>query len=362
MTANLATKNAETPAEGREPAAWLALHIFYAANPAPLLSDCVEPLIRELEDRGLIHRWFFIRYWMEGPHVRLRLRPADESCVAEVRAVTEAAITEFLRVRPAVYDVQKELLGDMYKELFLAEYTLAEWDAKYGEEGMPIRDNNSFHYYDYEPEYDRYGGPVGIELAELHFQESSEMVLRLLRTTNVHVRSMMFGASAQLMSVALATFVAGRQASIDYLRTYSSYWEATFLEPDEERKNRYDRAYDELGGSLARRVGDIFGLVLDEGPGELTAFVRDWALHYAELRRRLGELVERGALVFPRRDGSPGVAAADSMALTVQVLLSSYLHMTNNRLGLAIGDEVYLSHVLCRAMSEQLDAGSGPRL
>ena len=59
-----------------EPAGdWLAFHIFYAANPRPMMVDCIRPLLAELTGDGLISGYFFINYWLEGPHVRLRLRP-----------------------------------------------------------------------------------------------------------------------------------------------------------------------------------------------------------------------------------------------------------------------------------------------
>ncbi|MGW5640608.1 lantibiotic dehydratase C-terminal domain-containing protein, partial [Streptomyces sp. NPDC003832] len=56
------------------PGAWQAVHVFYAANPQPLLVNCVGPLISELREDGLLAGHFFINYWLEGPHVRLRPR------------------------------------------------------------------------------------------------------------------------------------------------------------------------------------------------------------------------------------------------------------------------------------------------
>lgn len=57
------------------PGEWIALHIFYAASPRPMLVDCVRPLVDRLTGEGLLAGHFFINYWLEGPHVRLRLRP-----------------------------------------------------------------------------------------------------------------------------------------------------------------------------------------------------------------------------------------------------------------------------------------------
>ena len=59
-----------------EPGSWLGMHIFYGANPRPMLLDCVRPLVDELTTLGLLDSYFFMNYWQEGPHVRLRLKPA----------------------------------------------------------------------------------------------------------------------------------------------------------------------------------------------------------------------------------------------------------------------------------------------
>lgn len=68
-----------TPVPASAPGAWQATHVFYAANPRPFLLQCVRPLVAELEADGLIDSYFFINYWLEGPHVRLRLKPSGEA-------------------------------------------------------------------------------------------------------------------------------------------------------------------------------------------------------------------------------------------------------------------------------------------
>jgi hypothetical protein len=54
---------------------------------------------------------------------------------------------------------------------------------------------------------------------------------------------------------------------------------------------------------------------------------------------------DRGALTFPaRKGGTPAqIPGREDLAA---VLLSSYIHMTNNRLGAAILDETYLSYLI----------------
>ena len=127
------------------PSPWLALHVFYAANPQPLLVDCVRPLVDRLTADGLLSGYFFINYWLEGPHVRLRLRPSGRDAEDEVRRRAEEAIGGFLRTRPALYAVDSGFLKDFYDALFDIEFP-GEDRARYtGADGrMNLRPNNSF--------------------------------------------------------------------------------------------------------------------------------------------------------------------------------------------------------------------------
>src|SRR5688572_3809253 len=151
---------------------WQAIHIFYAAAPRPMLTDCVAPLVHDLRGRGLIERYFFINYWLEGPHVRLRLKPVNAAATAEVLRTAEEAIAGFLARRPALYEMDSDYQA-FSQRMFRLEYGEQEWIARYGHDGTaPIQPNNSYGMRQYEPEYDKYGGPDGVALAEWHFEQS----------------------------------------------------------------------------------------------------------------------------------------------------------------------------------------------
>jgi hypothetical protein len=336
------------------PGQWLAMHIFYTSNPNPLLLECLAPLVGQLRERGLIERFFFIRYWLEGPHTRFRVKPVRPADVPEIRRLVESAVDGYLRRRPAVYEVDLGLTAEMYKQLFLTEYSEEQWQARYGETGeIPLRHNNSYAYIEYVPEYDRYGGPAGIELAEWHFECSSEMVLRLIGTTNVHVRSVLFGVAIQLMAVMCITFLPDPQRAADFLLGYRSYWESSYQD-GEPQHDLYDRVYQDMAGTVRERVGEIYTAVAQGRLSGLSGFVRDWAIHCAELRRRVLDLVDRRELVFQAWEDADRRIPASDPDLVFRVLLSSFVHMTDNRLGVSIHDEIYLSYVLRRAIMDSL--------
>ncbi|MFJ2234953.1 lantibiotic dehydratase C-terminal domain-containing protein [Streptomyces sp. NPDC087859] len=336
-----------------EAGAWQATHVFYAANPRPLLIECVRPLVDELEAEGLIASYFFINYWLEGPHVRLRLRPATPEAGPEVRRRTEQAIDAFLAARPALYEVDSGFLNDFYNTLFEIEFPGTERGHYMDDQGrMKLRRNNSRSAEAYEPEYGKYGGPAGIELAEWHFRHSSDLVIDALRTKNLHLRTVLLGTAAQLMMVMSASFLPGDQELADYLDSYYEFWHKAFPGTGFIGTTEYDSNYAAMAPDLAARFAGIRAAVGRGEPGALPAFLAGWAEHCAELRDRARVLAADGDLVFRSWDGERDETVTDP-AVALPLLLSPYMHMTNNRLHVTIRDEAYLSHVLGRCLRER---------
>jgi hypothetical protein len=89
----------------------------------------------------------------------------------------------------------------------------------------------------------------------------------------------------------------------------------------------------------------------------LPAFLRGWAAHCLELRHKAVALAEAGELVFRSWDGTRDEQVTDP-ALALPLLLSPYMHMTNNRLHVTIRDEAYLSHILGRVLRSGTGAAS----
>ena len=337
-----------------EPGDWLAFHVFYAASPRPLLLECVRPLVRALTDEGLLAGHFFINYWLEGPHLRLRLRPSSPDAAGPVRERAEQAIARFLRERPALYEVKGGFLAELYNTLFELEFPAhqraEQRDRLLGPDGrMRLRPNNSFSAEAYEPEYGKYGGPAGVALAEWHFQRSSDLVIEAARTMNVHLRTVVLGLSAQLMMTMSGCFLPEEEPLLLFLDRYHEFWNGAFQGTNYTAQDGYDRAYGAMDASLPQRFQVIREAVADRAPQRLPSFLRGWAEHSAELRERVLRLTRRGDLVFRSWDGARDLPV-DDPAQSLPMLLSPYLHMTNNRLSVTVRDEAYLSYVLARAL------------
>jgi len=321
---------------------WISAHIFYNNDLHPLLVDCVRPLIGLLRERGLLSRYFFVRYWEGGSHVRLRMLPTDVTAVPEIKAILEDSIGSFLTVRPALFDHLSKMMGPSHAKMFELEYGRAALLEKYGPSGeIPYYPNNSIHYIGYEPEVVRYGGPAGMEIAEKHFEISSDTVLTYLHETNTHVRSVLLGQSFQIMLDMVLTLLRHEERIAGFLDSYLTFWNSNYFKQTLELLPKAARAYDRSVKSLQDRVYESFARERCATQSSLAVESR-WLQHAVGLREDLEDAISRGLLIFPPH--------ADRMRSGIEFLLTSYIHMTNNRLGISIPDEVYLAYLIRRSM------------
>lgn len=115
---------------------------LYASAPAcdRLLTQIIGPASEALLSKGLIDRWFFVRYADPDEHLRWRLHVADKTRPATVQRHVERAVATALSdglVRHLAFDT-------------------------------------------YQREVERYGGDAGIEAAEQYFWADSEAIVQLL--------------------------------------------------------------------------------------------------------------------------------------------------------------------------------------
>ena len=119
---------------------WLYLKVYCGPASADRLLAELEPLLRQTNAQGLWDRWHFIRYRDPNPHLRLRFHGLPLRLLAELLPLLHTHL-----------------------EGYLAQGLLWKWQVD-----------------TFEPEWERYGGPLGFELAEAWFFEDSQHVLNHL--------------------------------------------------------------------------------------------------------------------------------------------------------------------------------------
>ena len=293
------------PGEGPNRCWWSAhLHFeggLYGATGDRVIRRVVAPLVRTHRER--MAGWFFIRYSLGGNHVRLRLRgDLVESWAPAAVAVAASGLVQ--RVEPAVY----------------------------------------------EPEVERYGGGAGVAAAEDLFEVSSQAALDLLATLPKADRSARLGVGLAATLCGLQTFVDGAAEAAALIGNHGARY-LRYRVPETERQRsveeRFSHGLERQARSLARLVASIWE-VLAEG-GELPPPLALWRRGLEAQRGRLRELVAQRRLLAS--DGRP-VRRWES---AVGGLLPSYLHMMSNRLGITVGEEIYLAWLI----SEVLAAPAG---
>jgi thiopeptide-type bacteriocin biosynthesis protein len=297
--------------------AWQSLHIYYERRQEPLLTECIGPLVSSARGRGLV-RWFFLRYWKGGPHVRLRFQfePAATPALGDALV---ARIVEYLRLNPS----ERRMTGD---ELERSQRVLAALEGEPAD-SIVVYPNNMVMPMPYLPEYEKYGGAVGVADAESLFDASSDVVMMLLHDAG--------GASTSRLGIALsmmlAAFRAAGYAEHEIVEAFAAYvrfcqrfvpagtwqaWQTKVAErPEALRRCR-----------AAMRVPDA---------SRQPVWLQRWTAAFAAAARALRHHAE---------EVRPAVTLAGRMD-PLQFVLFNYVHTHNNRLGVPPAVEAQIAHL-----------------
>ncbi len=306
---------------------WIAYHLFYYEDPRRAVLGFVRPAAAALLDAGLVESFFFLRYPLGGPHVRLRLRPA-EGRVSETRETVEALAREFLAASPSTSSLDAETIRRGNEAIIAGDPH---------ESDLAVYPDNSLLPFPFRPEVERYGGPERLAASLDFFAVSSVAALDFLAGHEGQPRS-------RLLAGALA--VLARQA-------------LAFARDEEELTALLSYGVASWGTGMQAIVDKADRLVAEQGEGFQGLFERE-IRDAADARTAPPEAGTREAAPWLReaaRRLSLSIGADDAAArLRVG---SSQLHMTANRLGLSNPEEVYLSRILSLLLAARLSSPEG---
>ena len=288
---------------------WASWHL-HVASAAPEHGDAalaaVAPTLRALPGP-----WFFVRYWQEGPHLRVRVAdPADpqrlEWQLGRAAAAVDALLRPADRLDEAGYRALAEPLGAL------------------GEGGRPLPvpplRPAGVHRADYRPESDRYGGAAHLATAERLFHRSSGVCLDVC--TARADRSRVTADGVEATAAAVAAWPGG---AVELLRRVCDGWaDWRGAGQSAAERDRYRAAVttaSDRGRALAAPVRALAG----GAPSRWSPWTRDLAVAAAGWVDDLG--AERARQVFV-----------------------SHLHMTLNRLGVGGGRDGMLAAVVLGAL------------
>lgn len=305
---------------------WLYVRIFCQTNENDdVLLRLVAPLEQALSRQGLIRSFFFIRYAEGGPHVRARFLGSRELLFDGARERINRQIVAYFRERG-----------------FILEQPLDP--GPYGSDDLlwrPLNDEKtlrpipSYEYARYEPEIERYGGPYGIHMSEDHFAQSSKIVLQVLELEKAGRGSRRNAAVLLLDAIAEAFHFSARQKTRYFEQQYRHWTRASWYTLNYHM--RLTQAYEQQRSALQLLVPPPGTPATHKIRTVWLPVLEQWQQATGDIYQRLMALWEQGNLTTHPAE-----------------IMSSYIHMFCNRLGLFPREEAYLAYLLYCNYTEQL--------
>lgn len=306
---------------------WVSLHVYYHGDHDALLLDGIRPLLKELDGRGAARSYFYVRYWNGGPHVRLRVLPSDDADRAALTGKLLGDLNGYLQAHPGgqanplAYQKYATFMRD-FRSKFTDDWEVGKLHL---DEDEPFQERDVAVAQPYEFDYPRYGGAPGRAPTEEHFFHSSRVALSLVAGCQGNKGARMAWA-LRLMAAAAPALGLGPEGAARLFRKY--FGASSFVFPD--AGDDYPSAMGFPGFDSQR--GHVTAAILEAGGGPTEGgnpFVARWREHLAACVGRLNSLHEQDGLSVPTED-----------------IVLDYLHMLNNRLGLPLPEELYLSYLL----------------
>jgi len=304
---------------------WVSCHFYYHEDLNLLALNLLVPLVASQLRERLIDRFFFIRYRLGGPHLRLRLRVLPGFRERAVERARQAAAELMARV-PSLKSLPEE---DIRRT---NEWLLAS-DAH--ETDDTVYPDNSFFVTSFRPETQRYGGPELLDESLDFFAISSWAALDFLARHGKRPRAAQLAAMFRMLLQQAIGLAENEEELLNLLGYAIAAWGEQF--PGALNK----------AGDVFLAQGDVFrSLVRSEvesalaSPGDGAEEDMPGPLLLGHASRRLSQAIGR-----PDGEGRSSVCV-------------SQLHMTANRLGLSNAEEVYLGCLL-RTVLEEIVRGDG---
>ncbi len=301
--------------------------------------DGIAPFIERVKKDGLIDQFFFIRYWEQGPHIRLRLKSKDLESGQELKRLIQTHFGTYFNKNPSSRDEP-----DWLKEL---------------PENKKWYENNSIQYIPYMPEVERYGGLEAMGIAENQFQFSSNAILKILSINHKKWDyNKALGTAIQLhlglaygvkMSLEEAIGFFGRFFNNWLPRAYVKYGE--HLEKGELKLRRkktldlFQKNYQNHKQSLVPFFEQVW-FALDEGKEFEQTWLNEWVINMTTIKKDLTSIHSKGKLIKPDWYDTDQKLMEWIEHQTFWSIYESYCHMINNRLGILNRDEGYLAYLI----------------
>ncbi len=297
-----------------------------------LLTHCLLPTLRRLQQAGSIQGYFFLRYAEQGYHLRVRCRVRDPDQHSVARTALLAALDTHLLDHPHTFPGASDSAG------LIADGRICD-----------------SHY---QPELDKYGGRAGLDVVESHFRGCTDLAAEALALAAQGLKRdhLSVWLTGQIM---YALELNGAEAA-GLLAGYARYWmPATGMD--------MGQASDALEQAYTTRQRAIAGLLPDARGDSV------YASTYPQVERHLGTarhlfvntvarlrtLEDQGRLhssaLAPLEQHAIASQRIGRHRLTYLLIVPNLLHMMNNRIAVNVLTEARLAFFMARNFAGDAD-------
>jgi thiopeptide-type bacteriocin biosynthesis protein len=308
---------------------WLSAHLYYAEHWPQFLTSCIKPFVEEALQAAKIKGYFFIRYWEGGPHIRLRLKGEQNILNQEIKPKLQQHVGDYMRMYPSHRIEHKDLSGHH------------AWHS-----------NNTIVYAPYHRETERYGGIQAISIAEEQFQYSSEATLDILSKTTEWDYTTALGIAIQLhLSFAFSVGMTVEDAVVFFDSIHQHWLPRAYAsihhKPGSSQhstitKQEIIQAFDRLFKQqqhILLPFCQTFLTNLQNAEEFEENEMSNWISNTKKIYDALLILKNNNELFVPK-------TVYTESTNDLWTIYESYVHMTNNRLGILNQDESYLAYLL----------------
>lgn len=295
---------------------WIALHAHVGKHEDALLRDVVAPLLAAVPVAP--ERFFFLRYWSGGPHLRLRFLCAPDGAPA-LRAAFAARFAAWAATVGDWGDTPH--LDDSARLASLEGAAAEAWTTPPALLDAP-----------YAPELGKYGGAQGVRTAERLWAASTQLALA------ANARGMLQGtarltAGFDMALAGVRAFGLELEAAIAWFDASAAIWQRYCPGAG---TGSFDARLAQQGARLVPAAARLW-----QGPARPDTLAGAWGAALAgalPMVAQLAPLLPSAAL-----PGDARTAARD-------YLLAQYMHTHHNRFGIAPVDEWYLARLAGQAL------------
>jgi thiopeptide-type bacteriocin biosynthesis protein len=320
---------------------WLAAYLYYTADWEDFLIKSVKPFVETIMRQKLADQYFFIRYWENGPHIRLRFKGNDEILLSKVKPMLEDHFNSWFKKFPS-------------------ERETPEWTKK-----LPEKDrwfpNNTIQFIEYEPEVERYGGPVAIEIAERQFQLSSDAILSIISQSEAWTYERALGAAIQLhLGFSYALGMSLEEMKRFYTFVFTAWLPRAYgYNPDagiEINKTKQKVVLDAFEKTFLKQKDMLIPYhqtiwnAFHENVEFEDEWLNIWIFELKKINLELQEIQKKRQMKFHKIFQPNSDLPVNVEKQLFWPIMESYVHMTNNRLGVLNQDEGYLGYLINKSL------------